>query len=71
MFVACWIWCLADVSSVSPSSEQTISESFELNHKPPITCEVVEQHLVSALVTSRKYLHFVPKGKNHNSGNGL
>ena len=25
MFVACGIWCLADVSSVSPSSEQTIS----------------------------------------------
>ena len=25
MFVACGIWCLADVSSVSPSSEQTNS----------------------------------------------
>ena len=24
MFVACGIWCLADVSSVSPSSEQKI-----------------------------------------------
>ena len=24
MFVACGIWCLADVSSVSPSSEQTL-----------------------------------------------
>ena len=23
MFVACGIWCLADVSSVNPSSEQT------------------------------------------------
>ena len=23
MFVACGIWCLADVSNVSPSSEQT------------------------------------------------
>ena len=23
MFVACGIWCLVDVSSVSPSSEQT------------------------------------------------
>ena len=23
MFVACGIWCLADVSSISPSSEQT------------------------------------------------
>ena len=27
MFVACGIWCLADVSSVSPSSEQTAGES--------------------------------------------
>ena len=25
VFVACGIWCLADVSSVSPSSEQTES----------------------------------------------
>ena len=25
MFFACgWIWCVADVSSVSPSSEQTV-----------------------------------------------
>ena len=24
MLVACGIWCLADVSSVSPSSEQTV-----------------------------------------------
>ena len=29
MFVACGIWCLADVSSVSPSSEQTQSDSDE------------------------------------------
>ena len=27
MFVACGIWCLADVSSVSPSSEQTLIQS--------------------------------------------
>ena len=25
MFVACGIWCLADVSSVSPSSEQRVA----------------------------------------------
>ena len=25
MFFACGIWCLADVSSVSPSSEQTLN----------------------------------------------
>ena len=35
MFVACGIWCLADVSSVSPSSEQTaiyksVNASFDL-----------------------------------------
>ena len=29
MFVACGIWCLADVSSVSPSSEQS-AEIHEL-----------------------------------------
>ena len=34
MFFACGIWCLADVSSVSPSSEQTysISTFFDLKH---------------------------------------
>ena len=26
MFVACGIWCLADVYSVSPSSEQTVRD---------------------------------------------
>ena len=29
MFVACGIWCLADVSSVSPSSEQTLELFLE------------------------------------------
>ena len=28
MFVACGIWCLADVSSVSPSSEQSGNTVF-------------------------------------------
>ena len=28
MFVACGIWCLADVSSVSPSSELVLVNSF-------------------------------------------
>ena len=28
MFVACGIWCLADVSSVSPSSEQTYGPKY-------------------------------------------
>ena len=31
MFVACWIWCLADVSSVSPSSEQTAYSPTQKN----------------------------------------
>ena len=30
MFVACGIWCLADVSSVSPSSEQLEKSDFLL-----------------------------------------
>ena len=30
MFVACGIWCLADVSSVGPSSEQTSDEGLTL-----------------------------------------
>ena len=28
MFVACGIWCLADVSSVSPSSEQSAPSEY-------------------------------------------
>ena len=28
MFVVCGIWCLADVSSVSPSSEQKIADTI-------------------------------------------
>ena len=29
-FAACGIWCLADVSGVSPSSEQTADATFEV-----------------------------------------
>ena len=29
MFVACGIWCLADVSSVSRSSEQTLIDNLQ------------------------------------------
>ena len=40
MFVACGIWCLADVSSVSPSSEQTDDHSSPIfkfdDHSSPI-----------------------------------
>ena len=44
MFVACGIWCLADVSSVSPSSEQTVCsdegltlETSAKHHIPQLT----------------------------------
>ena len=44
MFVACGIWCLADVSSVSPSSEQTVCsdegltlETLAKHHIPQAT----------------------------------
>ena len=37
MFVACGIWCLADVSSVSPSSEQT-------------DCPTGDKHTISTLL---------------------
>ena len=33
MFVACGIWCLADVSSVSPSSERTCFYMTTTCHK--------------------------------------
>ena len=34
MFVACGIWCLADVSSVSPSSEQTAKHQLNtISHR--------------------------------------
>ena len=36
MFVACEIWCLADVLSVSPSSERT--EAKFLNHNTVVVC---------------------------------
>ena len=41
MFVACGIWCLADVSSVSPLSEQTneglMLETSAKHHIPQAT----------------------------------
>ena len=35
MFVACGMWCLADVSSVSPSSEQTGKMNDRLHYSRP------------------------------------
>ena len=42
MFVACGIWCLADVSSVSPSSEQTV-HFYSLVCSPPVIPPSVNQ----------------------------
>ena len=44
MFVACGIWCLADVSSVSPSSEQTDHKKSRRDRKTFI-------HFQSTLMT--------------------
>ena len=49
MFVACGIWCLADVSNVSPSSEQ---------RDEPIVCS--DEGLT--LETSAK--HHIPQATN-------
>ena len=50
MFVACGIWCLADVSSVSPSSEQTgslifrVDEVFDSEHDFHTGCQNVSHN---------------------------
>ena len=49
MFVACGIWCLADVSSVSPSSEQKKKEknsktSFAVCSDEGLTLETSAKH---------------------------
>ena len=51
MFVACGIWCLADVSSVSPSSEQT-----------GLTLETSSEQTGLTLETSAK--HHIPQATN-------
>ena len=43
MFVACGIWCLADVSSVSPSSEQT-EEGLTEQTDEGLTLETSAKH---------------------------
>ena len=45
MFVASGLWCLADVSSVSPSSEQTE------------VAEWVQQRLLCKVVAKGSYVH--------------
>ena len=49
MFVACGIWCLADVSSVSPSSEQT-GELFMHTG----TCSCIQVQAISSFSSDYK-----------------
>ena len=62
MFVACGIWCLADVSSVSPSSEQT----GELSEQTGELCQFHNSPVCSdeglTLETSAK--HHIPQATN-------
>ena len=53
MFFACGIWCLADVSSISPSSEQSAK-----HHIPQSVCS----DKALTLETSAK--HHIPQAKN-------
>ena len=50
MFVACGIWCLADVSSVSPSSEQT-------KHNSPVCSD-------EGLTLETSAKHHIPQATN-------
>ena len=58
MFAACGIWCLADVSSVSPSSEQTL----ELFLEQFCSDERVCSNEGPTLETSAK--HHIPQATN-------
>ena len=62
MFVASGIWCLADVSSVSPSSEQT----GELSEQTGELCQFHNSPVCSdeglTLETSAK--HHIPQATN-------
>ena len=61
MFVACGIWCLADVSSVSPSSEQTEGLTLETSakHHIPQATNIPYQPC-----WSNPYLAYSPTQKN-------
>ena len=54
MFVACGIWCLADVSSVSSSSEQSRLFKFVLENS------VVKSELLSSGLKLQKYVKSGP-----------
>ena len=40
MFFACGIWCLADISSVSPSSEQSVTTDSRPSLSLPLTTDL-------------------------------
>ena len=66
MFFACGIWCLADVSSVSPSSEQTLTlETLAKHHIPQaknIPCQpLLIKPVFSLLANSDKTGFFLSK----------
>ena len=60
MFVACGIWCLADVSSVSPSSEQTCSVEAVVCSDEGLAAVCSDEGLT--LETSAK--HHIPQATN-------
>ena len=67
MFFACGIWCLADVSSVSPSSEQSAVFSderltLETSAKHHIPC-TGEKHTISTLVDQTHIQRTRPRRK--------
>ena len=59
MFVACGIWCLADVSSVSPSSEQTFTLMMA-------SAQVVETSVNTNNSPSQDYTTNPDDQSNHN-----
>ena len=69
MFVACGIWRLADVSSVSPSSESALMESSSVCSDEGLTLETSAKHHIPrssdeglTLETSAK--HHIPQATN-------
>ena len=63
MFVACGIWCLADVSSVSPSSEQTAN---------PYLTYIIQAYIGSVCNVTKALLSVLPfiKGPRRGRGRG-
>ena len=60
MFVACEIWCLADASSVSPSSEQTLETSAKHHTLYPTG----DKHTISTFVDQTHIQRTHPRRQN-------